>query len=710
MDNLILPALLILFIWLCCLNNEVYKIKAALEQLNTPRKKGRQNKAAAASKQEKITEQTAAQVPQKILTSPVPQAPVVTQTESADFENLFLGNIFNKIGAVALIIGIAVFIKLVSPYFTMSPAVKIASGGIFGIIMLGFGEKLNRAETRNYANVLTGTGLGILFVSTWFASAYYRLFSVQTAVIISGSLIAGSWFLAARNNSRTILIIALIAGYLNPFFTAGTKISADFLFGYFIFINLLSITFTLRKQSLSMLNIFNLLFSSAIICVYTLFGSLNKVSIIYPFLLWAAYITYDQIRLYYHSVPNENDNNNILSWFNMAVFVSFGRMILSEHSEQAGMLTAAVALAYLILGLITGKLKRQAFMPYIYSAIVTSALSLYDLTSGTYTIAAWTAESLLLILLAQKLKLPQLINWSVPLLVLAIIKIFTTPQATYYLSSEFYMPVFNFRAGLYGIPFAGCIVAWLMLKNKRPEFSALYKFSAISLAYLFFSFEISMSILKYLSHENISYAHIQFTRNMTWGLIGFIYALQISGFYKYSKFWLANIASIVVYYVSLAYILLNGFKFPDLHAYIPVLNIRFLAFAAGITVSALWAHWQKNNLHACIAIILGFITINTETSEIMDKFRLISAQNAATTVSWILYAAGLIICGIIRKQGILKQSGIWIALAAVTKIVFFDISSMAPLYKTIAFLSIGITLLVLSYYYTRNKNAVIAKK
>ena len=101
MDNLILPALLILFIWLCCLNNEVYKIKAALEQLNTPRKKGRQNKAAAASKQEKITEQTAAQVPQKILTSPVPQAPVVTQTESADFENLFLGNIFNKIGAVA---------------------------------------------------------------------------------------------------------------------------------------------------------------------------------------------------------------------------------------------------------------------------------------------------------------------------------------------------------------------------------------------------------------------------------------------------------------------------------------------------------------------------------------------------------------------------------------------------------------------------------
>lgn len=697
MDSLIFSALFILFIWMFSLNNEVYKIKAALEQLNASQTKGRQKKKTAETKQEKTAGQPAAQTQQKILTSPIPQEPVMPQANGADFENLFLGNIFNKIGAVALIIGIAVFIKLVSPYFSMSPAMKIASGYFFGILIMGIGEKINRAETKNYANVLTGTGLGILFVATWFASAYYHLFSVRTAVIISSILIAGSWFIAARNNSRTILVISLIAGYLNPFFTAGTGISANFLFGYFIFINLLSVTFTLRRQSLTMLNIFNLLFSSAVIGVYAVFNSFKDISLIYPFLLWVSYIAYDQIRLYRFS-SEENDNNTILCWFNMAVFVIFGRMI---QPGQAGWFTAGVAAAYLILSLITGKLKHKAYMPYVYPAIIASALALHDLTSGIYTIAAWTIEALLLVFLAQKLKLNQLTNWSVPVLILAIVKIFATPQATYYLSSELYTPVFNFHAGLYGIPFAGSLIAWLMLKNKQPEFSAFYKFSAISLAYLFFSFEINMSILKYLSHENVSYAHITFTRNMTWGLIGFIYALQISGFYKYSKFWLAYIASIVVYYVSLAYILLNGFKFPDIHTYIPLLNIRFLAFAAGIATSALWAHWQKSNLYACIAIILGFITLNIETSEIIDKFRQFSAHNAAITVAWIIYAAGLIFSGILRKQSVLKQAGIWIALAAVVKIVFFDMASMAPLYKTIAFLSIGIILLITSYYYTK---------
>lgn len=706
MDSLILPALFILFIWLCSLNNEVYKIKAALEQLNQ-NKTHRHPKKTVAAEQEKLPEAVIEkQLPPEPKIWPEPAA---SQNTAADFENLFLGNIFNKIGAIALIIGVAVFIKLVSPYFSMSPAMKIASGYILGLITLGLGKKLNRAETKNYANVLTGTGLGILFVSTWFASAYYHLFSAWTAVIISCGLISGSWFIAACSNSRTILIISLIAGYLNPFFTAGIRIPADFLFGYFIFINLLSIMFTLRRQSISMLNIFNLLFSSAIIGIYAIFTS-KSISLIYPFLLWASYLLYDQIRLYRLSDSEENDNNIILGWFNMAVFVAFGRMILPEFSQQTGLFTASVAAVYLILSIITGHLKHKAFMPYIYSAIITSALSLHDLTSGIYTIAAWTAQALLLIILAQKLKLSRLITWSVPIIILAIVKIFLTPQATYYLSSGLYTPILNFRAGLYGIPFIGCLAAWLLLKNKQNEIAAFYKFSAISLAYLFFSFEINMSILKFLSYESVSYSHIRFTRNMTWGLIGFIYALQIFRFYKVSGLWLANAASTAAYYISLIYILLNGIHTPDLQAYIPLLNIRFIAFITGIVVSALWAHWQKKDFYLYIAVILGFIIINTEASEITGKLRLFSAKAATLTISWVLYAAGLIVAGILRKQKVLKIFGIWIALAAVAKVIFFDMASMAPVYKTAAFLCLGIILLIISYYYTKHKNSDIIKK
>ena len=82
----------------------------------------------------------------------------------------------------------------------------------------------------------------------------------------------------------------------------------------------------------------------------------------------------------------------------------------------------------------------------------------------------------------------------------------------------------------------------------------------------------------------------------------------------------------------------------------------------------------------------------------------------AKKVLFIIIAAVLIVAGILRKQKVLKISGIWIALAAVAKVIFFDMASMAPVYKTAAFLCLGIILLIISYYYTKHKNSDIIKK
>ena len=45
--------------------------------------------------------------------------------EIKDIENLFFGNIFNKIGAVVLIIAFGIFLKFVSQFIEFTPILKI---------------------------------------------------------------------------------------------------------------------------------------------------------------------------------------------------------------------------------------------------------------------------------------------------------------------------------------------------------------------------------------------------------------------------------------------------------------------------------------------------------------------------------------------------------------------------------------------------------
>ena len=71
-------------------------------------------------------------------------------TKSLDFESAFLGNIFNKIGAIALIIGAIIFLKLVSPFIVFTPVMKISLGFLSSIIMLIIGFRIKDEKMKHF--------------------------------------------------------------------------------------------------------------------------------------------------------------------------------------------------------------------------------------------------------------------------------------------------------------------------------------------------------------------------------------------------------------------------------------------------------------------------------------------------------------------------------------------------------------------------------
>ena len=50
------------------------------------------------------------------------------ENKSESFENIFLGNIFNKIGAFAILVALVILIKMISPFFVFTAQLKITLG------------------------------------------------------------------------------------------------------------------------------------------------------------------------------------------------------------------------------------------------------------------------------------------------------------------------------------------------------------------------------------------------------------------------------------------------------------------------------------------------------------------------------------------------------------------------------------------------------
>ncbi len=91
----------------------------------------------------------------------------IEKEEVKSFENIFMSNIFNKIGAVAIIISVFIFLKVLSDLGIFTPVIKILTGFLAGLGMIFASLKIHKENTKNYAEVLMGTGFAVMFITSY---------------------------------------------------------------------------------------------------------------------------------------------------------------------------------------------------------------------------------------------------------------------------------------------------------------------------------------------------------------------------------------------------------------------------------------------------------------------------------------------------------------------------------------------------------------
>lgn len=605
-------------------------------------------------------------------------------SESFDLQKALLGNIFNKIGAIAIIVALIIFIKLVSPYIVITPLMKVIFAYLAGAGLIGGGFYLHKKENlKNYAEVMLGTGFADLFITTFCAYTIFDFLNTPAVIIIGSVLVITTYILSDRMKTLSMLIIGLIGAYLTPF-CAKTGVNA--ILSYMLFINMISIAFTLKHTKVNWVNIANLFISMMFFLAYYFD---KNISIVFPIILWGMYVIYDVLR------DKENGIDHTTCYINYGVLTLFSTIIFQDAYNKLGILLGVAALLYLGLSYYSRKLGNKLYRFYEYSAIVNIWLVIFFLLNTFQSAIAWSVSGLLLTCIVQKFDAKHLKGGIIWYYTTAIIATLCAKYGGNNCLVTVYDPIFNIRTLLFAFPVLSIITSSFIFKKDEPKMHNLLLFSGLSLGYVYLTGEINSILSKAIKDNEL----LEFNRNMVNIIVGFTYALNSKRLGKTNNSQLFNIAGLIIFGIALFALLICSYFYYG--SYIVFFNMKVAAFALAIATCFIFAKWDKTEIYKYIGIVLGFLICHSESNKIYQQN---PKMEYVISLSWVLYSGITTIAGILRNRKYLINTGIALIILSILRIFIYDLAHVEAIFKLIAFLALGLILMLVSYIYTTHKN------
>lgn len=601
-------------------------------------------------------------------------------------ETFFLGNIFNKIGALALIIALIIFIKLVSNYIIFTDVMKITLGFCSGLGLFLGGLKLHSNEKmKNYSEVLIGTGFASLFITTY-CSHFLKVLSAPAAMGTGVVILLTVFFVAHRMKTMSALVIGLIGGYLTPNLTGA---SHDASFCYLIFLNLVSLIYTLNNVKAKWINPINLFLTMSILLI-TCIG-LDVTKVVYPMVLWGIYIVYDLIR------DKSSAVDNATCLFNYIFLILTTMLMFKSSAKEVGMLLGLTAVVYAVLAYFGKRVGNPLYKRYEHCIFLNVWFSVLFTLSDLYSIIMWSVIALMLSFAVKRDKLNSVKHYITFYYLSAIFGVFLAKDGSTYILVENYRPIFNLRTLIFLIPSLSMLMSVSRLRVKEYHICNLLRFGIISLTYVYVMSEIIGLINQHQVMLN-ELSDVGYLKLTVYVIVGFLYSIFLNNVSKNTKFILFDIIGHLLGITSL--LMLVGSELAHPTYLLPVFNLRLLAYGAGLYYCCYYARETRQELFRYLSVVIGFVLCSAEGLNFDHIFN----TGYMASLSWLLYSGSITLAGIVKKQKYLINSGIWILILSILRVFIYDLASVEPIYKIIAFLALGVILMIISYIYVRQKS------
>jgi uncharacterized membrane protein len=589
-------------------------------------------------------------------------------------------NWINIIGVVTLIFGAAFFFKYAVDNNWVGPGARVALGIIAAMASLFFGDLMWKRGQKVFGQGITGLGLALLYLSFWAAFSLYQLLPQPAAFLLMVLTTAASVVFAMRYESQVIAAVGMLAGYWTPGALSTGQPHPWILFSYVFLLNLGGLALT-RMRRWRALEYFS---AAATILWYGawLIGSAapsdHPVATVFALAFYVQFC-FAQARLLWAVVQISGPIAILNIWempdqFLPLLFVyAAGGLIVAEIRRWAESPAWTLTCYWGVYFCWTGFVEHTGANPELRFAYITGAFALF------FVWIVWWA-------VIQKRALR-----NTDLLVMAV-------NAAAYFGASYYLlnPTYHAYMGLFAAALGGVNLLLARLiwnpeaKQERDTWPALL---AVAVTLTFLTLAVP-----------IQFAGFRIT--IAWALEGAALA-WISARFQSPRMSIG--ASIVLVLAILRLFMVDAVFYAGQKDFPLFANQRFLTFA--VTAIGLFAaaKFFSDRAQALVAYVAGHVvTLMALGLELVssvqrsvapaDQFETITVS---VSILMALYAVMLVMLGVATKTAINRLLGLILMSLVVVKLYLNDVWVLGFLFKIFAFIGLGVSLLTVSYLYSR---------
>ncbi len=523
-----------------------------------------------------------------------------------EWESFIGGKLLNRIGALALIIGLGFFLKYAFDNNWISETVRVLIGVSTGIISLGLAYRTHRKGYQIFSQGLTGAGIAILYLSVYASFNFYVLVPQWAAFLLMSIVTAMSLALGIYYNSFTIGMLGWAGGFLTPIMLSTGTANEIGLLTYIALLDvgLLAVVFLKNKWGI----IEPLTLAATWIMYFAWYYKYYQesdliVTVFFISVFWMLFFGLDFARLQLLKADSiflqhfDAAFNSIIYYIVLYILINF------HHHDMMSGLTIALAGIYIgafwLLTLRTA-LHEIVIIRYVLTAIMLAIAATAIQFENFRTVIGWSIEAAALLWVGIQWK-KQFVSYSaLALFLFAAIKLIFTEGTFEYIPIESFRLLFNERCLAFlvlavTVGFSAYLIPKLELET--GTLTNIFHFAWCIILFTLVTVETAdffqQNILAASGSQTDS---LVFMRPMVLSMVWLLLSIPLLWIGLHQDLEPLIISSLCLLTIA-ACTLFLGLRFVPLAEFIPFWNIRTGAFVLAL-LGVLLHYWRLNRLQS----------------------------------------------------------------------------------------------------------------
>jgi len=643
---------------------------------------------------------------------------------SIDWERILGLNWLAIVGVVSLVIGVGFFLGLALQNNWIGEKGRFMLAVATGLTLIAAGEYF-RFKAPTWSRSAIGGGISILHMSNFALIAMFDgSIVVATGYFLEILVVLLGGLLALRYNSKLIAILSLLGAFFYPILVFPSE-EWLFLIGLYVIIVDAGILLISSLRNWPWFTLTGLVASYLVTGAWIGLDSSSvglltaELSLIGVFLIFVGATTL------FHIIWKREPGRITFTLMTLNAVFFYGEtvsLIWNTHQAWAGSITLALSVFYGLFAYIANRIENVSprlalFSVAIGFVFVTIAIPI-QFTDGWVTIA-WVAEGVTAIWIGFILRNEVMRIFGLGVLALAsVVLLMQTP-----FERSGFTPIFNGEFLVFGMAISGFYLSayiYSHYKNLLELWETNNTLSLVIAANAFTLWILSAEAITYFDISNLSQSNNEigvFSLTVIWSMYS-TFLILIAMARKSREL---RLGSVVISTIAIAkFVLVDSILALDTNVsgYIPLGNFFFITYLVLVInlISSSYIYLKSSSkldgweTQVMTGLIIGVnvTTLSTISIEVLKFFQgkeilldtsFASPMHFSLTSLWALYFVLVILTGIYRASSRVRLVGLISLGIPVFKLYLYDVFLLDPLFRVIAFVSLGILLLTTGLLY-----------